>query len=474
MKFGKFVSILIVLSVLLTVVVPAFAQDPTPKPLPWLKRWDGTELTLSSHTGPTTDAYKKLAKEFEALTGAKVTVIDESWTDLLGKHLAASAAKTGAYDILTWPYIWTGQYVEGDMVENLNDWLAKKDLVDPNYDLADFVPAILEVYGRYKTGFFKDPDALWSVPYKFDIYLAQYRKDLFKEAGLVDEKGEAKPPETWDELLAALKKIAEKHPEMKPVAFPLAVDDPMVSTFLPIFASYGGTFPTRGSMPTCIRSSRKKPGVKAAEALKALLPYMPKDVLSMDYDMINAYMAQGLGAYALNWNAYLPVLLDKSQSKIADEVAFDLAPGGPERTPAGPGWLADGYLQGLQEQGSRLPVAAVPDRQGTRSGAGAGRRLGRPHLDPAGSRGGQGLPVLSVPAEGHGQSGAARHGPLVAGSPAHHRRGPEQGPDGRGHAEDADRHRPRGLQAGADRRIHPGQDRPDALICFTEVTLATP
>ncbi len=36
-----------------------------------------------------------------------------------------------------------------------------------------------------------------------------YNKDLFREAGIVDENGEAKAPETWDEMLEACKKIKE-------------------------------------------------------------------------------------------------------------------------------------------------------------------------------------------------------------------------------------------------------------------------
>ena len=31
----------------------------------WLRDWSGTTLVLTSHTGPTTDAAKVMAKEFE-------------------------------------------------------------------------------------------------------------------------------------------------------------------------------------------------------------------------------------------------------------------------------------------------------------------------------------------------------------------------------------------------------------------------
>jgi ABC-type glycerol-3-phosphate transport system substrate-binding protein len=303
----------------------------------WLKRWDGVKLVLSSHQGPSTDAYKVLCKEFEELTGAKVQVIDESWKDLMGKHLAAAAAHTAAYDILTFPYIWFGHYVEGDLVEDLNDWFAKADLVDPNYDIDDFIPAILEVYGRYRTGFFKDPDALWSVPYKFDIYLAQYRTDLFEEAGIVDANGKAKPPATWEELLKDAEILAKKFPDMKPVVFPLAVDDPMVATFVPLIASYGGEVPMPWYDENLYPKFQGEPGINAIKYLKELLPYMPPDVLNFDYDKVNTQMAQGLTAYALNWNAYLPVLVDPEKSKITDTVAFDLSPAGPSGRPQGLG-----------------------------------------------------------------------------------------------------------------------------------------
>ena len=319
----------------------------------WLRKWDGVKLVLSSHQGPSTDAYKVLSKEFEKLTGATVQVIDESWTDLLGKHLAAAAAHTASYDILTWPYIWFGHYVEGEMVENLNDWFANKDLADPNYGMEDIIPAILDVYGRYKTGFFKDPNALWSVPYKFDIYLAQYRTDLFKQAGIVDKNGNAKPPATWDELLADAKILAKKFPNMKPVVFPIAVDDPMVATFVPLIASYGGDVPMPWYDKNLYPKFQGKPGIDAIQYLKKLLPYMPPDVLNFDYDKVNTQMSQGLAAYALNWNAYLPVLVDPTKSKIVDTVAFDLSPAGPNGRPQGLG----GWQMGISKDSKNKEAA---------------------------------------------------------------------------------------------------------------------
>jgi len=325
MKTKTSLSIAIFVAIVFALSANVFADD-----FDWLHNWEGVELTLSSHTGPTTDAYAVLCQEFEELTGAKVTVIDESWTDLLVKHLAAFVAGTGEYDILTFPYIWFGHYAEGMMVENLDEWFAREDLVDPNYGMDDFVPAILDAYGRYTTGFTPDPEALWSVPYKFDIYLAQYRTDLFEEAGIVDADGIAKEPETWDELHDSLQKLQEAFPDISPLSLPLAISDPMAATFVPILACYGGDAPSVIYDENVYPLFHGPAGVEAVTMLKDLLPFQPPDALSFDYDMVNAQMAQGMAAYAINWNAYLPVLLDPTASIIHEDVAFALTPGGPE------------------------------------------------------------------------------------------------------------------------------------------------
>lgn len=319
----------------------------------WLKRWDGVKLALSSHTGPTTDAVKTIAGRFAELTGAEVEVIDESWTDLLSKHLSDAAAGGGTYDILTWPYIWTGHYVEGGLVEDLNGWFADESLADPRFDVADVPEAVLEVYGRYRGSASPNPDGLWSVPYKFDVYLAQYRTDLYEQAGITDGSGRAKPPETWAELLENAKVLQKKFPDMKPIVFPLAVDDPMVATFLPMIAAYGGGIPIPWYDGNLYPEFQKGAGQEAMAVLKELMAYMPADVLDMDYDRVNAHMAQGLAAYALNWNAYLPVLLDPTSSQVHDRVAFDGTPGGPAGRFSGLG----GWQMGVSSQSQNKEAA---------------------------------------------------------------------------------------------------------------------
>jgi multiple sugar transport system permease protein len=50
---------------------------------------------------------------------------------------------------------------------------------------------------------------LYAIPVAVDDRALVYNKDLLKRAGLVDEKGEAKPPKDWDELREYAKKLTE-------------------------------------------------------------------------------------------------------------------------------------------------------------------------------------------------------------------------------------------------------------------------
>lgn len=51
----------------------------------------------------------------------------------------------------------------------------------------------------------------YGIPERVDDRALFYNKDLLKRAGFVDEKGEARPPRTWDELAAMAVKMTERN-----------------------------------------------------------------------------------------------------------------------------------------------------------------------------------------------------------------------------------------------------------------------
>jgi multiple sugar transport system substrate-binding protein len=80
---------------------------------------------------------------------------------------------------------------------------------------------------------------------------------------------------------------------------------------------------------------------------------MPSDVLGMDYDAVNAQVQQGLTAYAWNWNAYLPAVLDPEKSTVSDKIGFSLTPAGPNGQPQGLG----GWTMGISSQSAQKEAA---------------------------------------------------------------------------------------------------------------------
>ena len=282
--------------------------------------YKGITLVLSSHRGPSTDAYETLIPEFEKKYGAKVHFEIGPYRSLRAKHFTEAAAHTGAFDVISFPHVELGAYVQGGVIENLTPYLENPKLADPGYDIEDFVPFVLDAYGLYKVD---GKDGRYALPYKFDIFIAMYRKDIFSKYN-IPSPGSL----TYDELFKAAEKMAGEikngvYPVVLPLKSPIAAFTPWSS----ILISNGGDFFDENKYPLF----QKAEGVDALNYIKSLLPYMPSDIPSYDFDVANSFFAEGKAAYSLNWHAYFPVVLDPAKSKVVDKVGFDLSPMGATR-----------------------------------------------------------------------------------------------------------------------------------------------
>ena len=62
---------------------------------------------------------------------------------------------------------------------------------------------------------------VYTLPKSLGTYGLVYNKDMFKEAGIVDENGEAKPPKTYAELIEDCKKLTDASKKQYGIVFPV-------------------------------------------------------------------------------------------------------------------------------------------------------------------------------------------------------------------------------------------------------------
>ncbi len=104
-----------------------------------------------------------------------------------------------------------GDWASRDAFMPLDDLYKRDQRAADGIHEADFYPAC------WKEANYTDPitgkSALFAIPDSTDDRLLIYNKTLFREAGIVDAKGEPKPPQTWEELLADAKKLTRDKPD---------------------------------------------------------------------------------------------------------------------------------------------------------------------------------------------------------------------------------------------------------------------
>ncbi|WP_310720958.1 ABC transporter substrate-binding protein [Streptomyces lydicus] len=148
----------------------------------------------ASNQGPDVEADKKVLgpelKKFERQTGIKVKLEVIPWPDLLNRILAATTSGQGP-DVLNLGNTWSASL---QATGALLPW--DKGAFDKIGGRDRFVAPALGATGAAG----KDPAA---VPLYSLTYALYYNKQMFKDAGI------SRPPTTWDELVAAGKRVSK-------------------------------------------------------------------------------------------------------------------------------------------------------------------------------------------------------------------------------------------------------------------------
>lgn len=327
------------------------------------KPYAGTTVDVVFLLRPGYEAAKKMLPEFEEKTGIKVNITDMPYENALGEQVRDFVA-AGDLDIALIDLVWIGNFAENGWIVPAEKFMNDPELVDPNLDVDDFFPLVLDAFGSWG-------GELYGLP--FDNYsgLLFYNKCMLEEAGFDG------PPQTWsglkDEYGPALTKDGK-------YAFALQSkrnETQSADSFARVLWPFGGSFLDE-EFKSNLNSEESQAGLKFRQDL---MQYMPEGIVAYDHaEAVNA-LAQGDVAMITEWSSFYSTLKDPNTSTIGDCLAVAPEPEGPagrkpalggfslavasqaDETEQGAAWLFIQWVTSKENAAKYLELGGVPARQ---------------------------------------------------------------------------------------------------------------
>ena len=265
--------------------------------------WAARELTILTavNYAPSSDVkLADLAKRFAKAAGLTVRVDHVQSVQMPGKLAPELVSKSG-HDIvsLEMHYPWLFEPGLADVSDLCND-LAKK-----HGDWYAFAKDHAYVKGRWL-----------GIPYLFTSFPGSHRIDLFEKVG-------EKPPDTWEDLLRAGRKLKKLG---NPVGFAISQTTDSVTTLYSILWCYGAKDVAEDGKTIAINSRETEAAIDYVRTLYA--DAMDPAVLSWDNASNNQWLNSGKGSWIHNPISHYVVAKEK-QMPIAQVTGLHPSPAGP-------------------------------------------------------------------------------------------------------------------------------------------------
>jgi len=133
-----------------------------------------------------------------ALEGTGITVQYEPISDDFQRYIVNALSAGTAPDLFYMDIFWAGSLIRSGVVEPLDEYFAKSEVLKPEY----FIPSLVEAF-TYE-------GKIYGVPKDFNTLAVFYNKDLFDYAGVEYPSND----DTWDTFYAKLEKVAAIDPNI--------------------------------------------------------------------------------------------------------------------------------------------------------------------------------------------------------------------------------------------------------------------
>ena len=275
--------------------------------------YEGTTIKAVFLDRPGYKAAAELVPEFEERTGINVT-----WETLpyenSRERQVLNFVGGGDIDVALVDVVWIGEFAANGWLTPLSEFYEDPALADPDLNLDDFFPVLLESFGTWD-------DVTYGLP--FDNYsgLMFYNQCMLEEAGFDG------PPETWTELMT------EYGPALTDVdanqyAFALQSrrgETQSADSFMRVLWPFGGSL-----LDEDFRSNlTSEESLRGLQFRQDLMEYMPEGIVDYDHAEAVDALAQGQVAMITEWSAFYPTLADPDQSTIVDCLRVTTEPEGP-------------------------------------------------------------------------------------------------------------------------------------------------
>jgi multiple sugar transport system substrate-binding protein len=181
------------------------------------RRFEGQQISIIGVEGVYNEQILEAIQPFEEKTGIKVAKVDFiPEAEYTNKVQMLSAARSSEYDVFMVSFTNLFDWVPNNWIVPLDDFVNDPTLADPDLDLDDFYPEVLNnCYWNGVSGYPLGKDTpgakLYALPHGWILFNLLYRTDIF-------EKYDLKVPETIDELIEVGEFIQEHEPGMYGVA----------------------------------------------------------------------------------------------------------------------------------------------------------------------------------------------------------------------------------------------------------------
>ena len=278
----------------------------------------GTTVDVVFLLRPGYEAIEAMLPAFEEETGIKINIIKHPYENALGEQVRDFVAG-GDLDIALIDLVWIGNFAENEWIVPVDQIKADyPDIIDPDLDMDDFFPLVLNAFGGWN-------DTIYGLP--FDNYsgLMFYNKKMLADAGFDG------PPKTWDELKNVYGPALTKDGKYAYALQSKRNETQSADSFARMLWPFGGSF-LDADFKSNLLSEESQTGLKFRQEL---MQYMPDGIVAYDHaETVNAF-SQGDVAMITEWSAFYSTVVDPDTSKIAADVGIAPEPMGPAgRKPA--------------------------------------------------------------------------------------------------------------------------------------------